>query len=494
MATDPANGLAAYDAGEPRASGSLARMLAAGGAVATITLVATTVLVWVGRGFETLPVSFARTAMGVIGLVVSSSCFGVLGALLAARVPRNPIGWLFLATGFVLATMLPVNLLVAATSEAFRPADPLLVLIAWARTTFATPLVLTLLIVSGYLFPTGRPLSLAWWGAIVATILGGLLLATAAALNPEGLVTYPSIPSPLATPAGLAPFVRIALILAVAILLVTIALAVTSLALRYRRGSSVTRMQLRWILLAVGITAATASPYVIVRYVVPVPDAVGEASAMIAQLGACSYPIAAALAVARHRLYDVDVLIGRTLVYVPLMAILAGLYAASVTLFQRVFVALTGGQSDLAVVLTALVVAGGFTPIRSMLEAAVADRFTTTNGSAATTATLEGQAAAEPRAVMATQRRHTELPATATAPPVAAPSVAAPSVAASSSRAIPVSSLLRLDDGGQVACPLAGHTVPVSRCLSCMSLQAVVTGADAAIVCNPLATRAAITA
>ena len=76
-------------------------------------------------------------------------------------------------------------------------------------------------------------------------------------------------------------------------------------------------------------------------------DTVVNIACMVAVLG---LPIAAGIAILRHRLYDIDVVINRTLVYVPLTAVIAGGYAASVALLQRLFVAATGQQSDAAIV------------------------------------------------------------------------------------------------------------------------------------------------
>ena len=86
-------------------------------------------------------------------------------------------------------------------------------------------------------------------------------------------------------------------------------------------------------------------------------------------------PVAVAVAVARDGLYDIEWLLNRTLVYVPLTAILAGLYAAAIALFQRLFLALTGTQSDAALVLSTLVLAAAFTPLKNALQAAVDARF-----------------------------------------------------------------------------------------------------------------------
>jgi hypothetical protein len=84
-------------------------------------------------------------------------------------------------------------------------------------------------------------------------------------------------------------------------------------------------------------------------------------------------PISIGIAILRNRLFDIDILINRTLVYIPLTGILTGLYAASIALFQRLFVAATGEKSDAAIVLTTLVLASTFTPIKNGLQV-VADR------------------------------------------------------------------------------------------------------------------------
>jgi len=89
----------------------------------------------------------------------------------------------------------------------------------------------------------------------------------------------------------------------------------------------------------------------------------------------CFLPIAAAVAVLRHRLYDIDLILRRAFVYIPLTALLGGLYAAGVALFQRIFVAATGDTSDAAIVFATLVLAGMFTPARNWLQTFVDRRF-----------------------------------------------------------------------------------------------------------------------
>ena len=90
-----------------------------------------------------MPVSFGRTPLGVLGLVLSPIFYAAIGGILASRQPNNIIGWLLLAIGVALGTMLPVNLLVTAAHESLQPAGDAVVWAAWVRTVFGTPVVLT---------------------------------------------------------------------------------------------------------------------------------------------------------------------------------------------------------------------------------------------------------------------------------------------------------------------------------------------------------------
>jgi hypothetical protein len=244
---------------------------------------------------------------------------------------------------------------------------------------------------------------------------------------------------------------------ATAIIVACVGLAVASLALRYRRGSDLTRSQLRWIVLAAAISSVAALPYVAFRYLIYVDDSAGEVAAAIAQIGSCALPLAAAFAMSRYRLFDVDVLIGRTLVYLPLMGILGGLYAAGMAVFQRVSVALTGETSDVAGIVAILMVASAFTPVRRALESAIDRRFPA--------------------------RLATILPDPM--PPTAGPPhTTADPAGLDRDRLVPSARLLPIDTTGIVRCPERGP-VAVFECLTCPHLTATVAGSGPSIVCDP---------
>ena len=127
-----------------------------------------------------------------------------------------------------------------------------------------------------------------------------------------------------------------------------------------------TRHQLKWFLYAVAVWAVA----------LPVSLVVGDNwTAIVAIIALTLVPAAVVVAIRRYRLYEIDVLINRTLVYVPLVGIVAGLFAALTTFLQAVFTAVTGNTSDAAAVISALAMAALFTPIQDALQAAVDRRF-----------------------------------------------------------------------------------------------------------------------
>lgn len=152
---------------------------------------------------------------------------------------------------------------------------------------------------------------------------------------------------------------------------------------RYRNISNQTqRQQTKWLVLGVVGAITVAAAYVIAINALGLLERGGWDTLLLRligrttrQLALALLPVALAFSILRYGLWEIDVIIRRTLVYVPLSGILAGLFAATITLSQKLFVALTGQQSDLATVLTTLVVVAAFTPIRDRLQASVDKRF-----------------------------------------------------------------------------------------------------------------------
>jgi hypothetical protein len=219
-------------------------------------------------------------------------------------------------------------------------------------------------------FPDGRLPSRRWqWpvgiavGVVgVATFLqlvrpGPIVVAPGSGMrNPFGIE---ALPSALASAADVA---------FIAGLLAMTAFGPAAVIVRYRRGTPVERQQQRWFLAAVSLAALPLALSL-------VADRGGTQLPLIGAIGLLLIPIAVGIAVTRYHLYEIDHLINRTLVYVPLTALLAGLYAATVALLQRIFQTVTGDKSDAAIVISTLILASVFTPLRKWLEGIVERRF-----------------------------------------------------------------------------------------------------------------------
>jgi len=292
--------------------------------------------------------------------------FPVVGALIAARQPRNAIGWVFLATG--LGKGLDYALLGYATraldeEPGSLPGGAFAGLIAdltWVPSLLGGTALLFLL------FPDGRLLSPRWRPALWLAAAVTLAYMVGTMLKPGPLYYFPAVENPLGVEeigsitgrlADGSGFVAIPLILA----------AVASLVARFRRSRGQERQQLKWLAYAATLLALSAP-------VQPLLDDLELAGLAISDvvfgLLICLLPVAVGVAILRHRLYDVDVVINRTLVYGALTATLAGTYLGLVLL-----ISLAIGQSDVAIAGSTLAVAALVRPARVRIQALVDRRF-----------------------------------------------------------------------------------------------------------------------
>jgi hypothetical protein len=442
-------------------------------AVAGVVLVASAGMIWGAGGFGELPTSFARGGLAVVAGMFAALCYLAAGWLLASRLPRNPIGWLLLTMGLVFAHMTPMALVVDDALRAFRPAPPATVAAAWLLSSFSGPILICAGVGAGLLFPDGRVAGPRWRWALAALITGASLVAIATALRPAGLMWYPTLANPLAVPTAARPIMSLVATAGTVMLVAATGAMVLSLARRYRRGDGAVRAQLRWIMYAGTALAATLVPFMIARFVLPVGDTLGGLMVAAANATAALLPIAAAVAITRYNLFGIDLIISRTLVYVPMMAILSGLYTASIAIFQRIFVAVTGETSDAPLVITIFLVATAFTPVRKGLEGLV-DRWIRGPSAAA------GQPSGDPAQGMTPEVA--EVAAAIVALRRFEARVAA-GADGSGSRAAQRS--LAIDAEGRVACP-SGGTPHFRACLSCQYLAGIST-APATVMCTRLA-------
>jgi hypothetical protein len=293
--------------------------------------------------------------------------FSVVGALIASHRPENSIGWTFLAVGFC------YGLLIAADEYAIYAlltnpgALPLGAEASWLGQWIWAPGLGLILVFLPLLFPDGHPPShrwrpVAWLGglSIGLTVVSSMIL-----LWPErgsALLTGDESPSHVAH--VLLDFI------ALPMLFVAGLGAVISLFVRFRRARGDERQQIKWF--------ASTAALTLVWIVVFGQSTRGLPGAIVALSGLLvipSIPIATGIAILRYRLYDIDRIINRTLVYGSLTVTLVALYFGGIVVLQRIFVTLTGQQSTLAVVASTLLIAALFTPLRRRIQGFIDRRF-----------------------------------------------------------------------------------------------------------------------
>jgi hypothetical protein len=222
-----------------------------------------------------------------------------------------------------------------------------------------------------FVFPDGRLPSRAWRAAVLILVAGAAVRFGELALVGEPVPYLPTLDNPhrLPSPFDAALAVSKELNVGLVLLLGGMVLGAISLVARYRRAGAEVRRQIRWFVLAGAIVAATLAPLAHLFVFVDPAAGRGQDLWVLFFASASLFPAAVGIGITRYRLFEIDRILSRTFVYGSLTAIFAGLFTASVGLSQRLFVALTGETSDLAIVLTTLVAASAYTPVRRRLEA-----------------------------------------------------------------------------------------------------------------------------
>ena len=307
----------------------------------------------------------------------------VIGALIVSREPGHPVGWLFTAIALSFALGL-VTQAYAVFSIVGEP-EPLPVtgLMVWLSFWITMPGIAALALFLPLLFPDGRLPSPRW--RYVAWAAGALLVLAVAVqmVAPDAYPEYPNVTNPLGVAAWAEPFALFNSASDVA-LFVLIVVAAIAMFTRQHRATTEVRLQIRWFTFAAAILVLA---FVVDALSGAIP-ALAALTPFLSAIVVTAIPTAVGIAILRYRLYEIDIIINRTVVYVTLTGVLAGLYTAAVALFQRTFVAVTGQSSDIAIVLTLFVLATVFTPIKNTLQS-TADRYlkpTTPAASAGATA------------------------------------------------------------------------------------------------------------
>jgi hypothetical protein len=293
--------------------------------------------------------------------------YSTVGAVAASHRPGNPVGWVLCSIGLSWGVGHFTSEYATYALLAAPGSLPAAEAAAWIYSWVWVP-GLGFIVFLPLLFPSGRLPSPGWrpfaWFSVLLVVAGTIVAAFSpgpgvglSIRNPFGMESLPDLNQQLQ-----------------ALMFALIFVASASLVARLHRARGVERQQIKWVAYAGALGGGAALPTYTVLEAVNLPwlHLAGYVPALVGILGV---PTAVGIAITRYRLYDIDILINRTLVYGTLTATLVALYLVGIVVLQRVFVFLTGQQSTLAVVASTLLIAALFNPLRRSLQSFIDRRF-----------------------------------------------------------------------------------------------------------------------
>jgi hypothetical protein len=313
-------------------------------------------------------------ALSNLLIYVPFLAFPIVGALIASRHPKNPVGWICLAIGLFwmlifLGDSIPGTGPYPVTMDALTQW-------VWIPPVGLLGIYLILLFPDGKL-PSRRWRPLAWLSGVVM-----VLASLGITFSPGPLEGHPGVRNPVGLE-GAPPWVWTAGIVILLLLPLCMIASALSLVLRYRRSGGVEREQIKWIAFAASVVGLLYLITMVSSFTYSGPwGAAGTPLwlGLLQQAALVSFtavPIAVGFAVLRYRLYDIDLIINRTLVYGSLTAMLALVYFGGVATTEAIFRAFTGQEQlpQLAIVVSTLVIAALFNPLRAHIQGFIDRRF-----------------------------------------------------------------------------------------------------------------------
>ncbi len=310
---------------------------------------------------------FQRDTASSIALILAFAAFGLVGALISWRRPGNALGLIMAAVGLLAAWGPLADTYADVAYDAGQGSDLLFFVSAWVSLWYWYPLLGLILIFTPLLFPDGRPPSPRWRPVVWLAGLDVALITFLAAFRERfrfsgvsmvNVVGIPGVENPEQSRLGSVLF---------GLLFVVLLAALVSVVVRYRRSGGVERHQIKWLMFVTVLA--------VLQIFSEEVFGISENSDILFAVMVALFPVAVAVAILRYRLYDIDVVINRTLVYGSLTATLVGTYFVGIVVLQRLFVALTGEESTLAVVASTLVIAALFNPLRRRIQSFIDRRF-----------------------------------------------------------------------------------------------------------------------
>ena len=308
-----------------------------------------------------LPANQGGNGLDGAVVVVFVAGFATVGALLAWKLPGNPIGWLLSATGLAYA--------VGAVSVFLSHFPRTLPLSGWLGWIYLLGLGLCVFVV--LLFPTGHLPSRRWrpvaWAAGAG--LAGWVLGNAFA--PTILQNSPPTPNPAGVTGPAGDIFKIIAVGSELLIPATGLAAILSLAFRYRRAVTAERAQLKWLLYATAVIVVALLATIPIERIMGPSDTVNNLQNAMSSGAVALVAVAIGIAVLRYRLYDIDRVISRTVAYAIITGLLVGIYAGLVLLATGVL----GLRTPVAVAAATLAAAAPFSPVRRRVQHRVDRRF-----------------------------------------------------------------------------------------------------------------------
>jgi hypothetical protein len=325
------------------------------------------------------PSRLAEAAGGLVTILPYFS-FPVVGVLIASRRPGNAIGWICLIAGLFWTAFFENDVSNAYELARTGTVESSVKMDALSQASWVFPVGL-LGIYMILLFPDGRLPSRRWRPFALFAGAVMVLINVSFVLAPGPLDSHPGVQNPF----GLEqfPWMTGAAVVTVLLLPLCILVSAFSLVLRFRRANQEMREQIKWLAFAASFVGLTYFG-TLASGLLLAPDSYTtnetaplwvSVSQLLSYVSFASVPIAIGFAVLKYRLYDIEIIINRTLVYGPLTAALVLIYVGGVVSLQYAFRGLTGSESQLAIVASTLAIAALFNPLRRRIQDVTDRRF-----------------------------------------------------------------------------------------------------------------------
>jgi hypothetical protein len=312
-----------------------------------------------------------QSLVATIMFTPTTIAFAIFGALILWKHRAHSIGWLFVAVAFFFALCHNLAQNYAVYTLAVNPGSlPGGKVAFWLASTALDTVYIGAMLLLLLLFPTGRPLTRRWRPVVAAAIAGSACGLARGFLDFTFQPPLDAHHNPVAASGGLKTVLEVIAAMSTPFTAVAFFGGLAAMALRFRRSAGAERQQVKWVVAGVLIWVVIFAGS-LVATAAGLDGANGAAFAVSIML----FPAVMGLAILRYRLYDIDLVIRKTLVYTCLVAVLGAVYLGGIALLGSLSLSVTGQSGEVAVTVTTLVVALAFQPLRRRIQRTIDRRF-----------------------------------------------------------------------------------------------------------------------